>query len=473
MAVSFTSACGRSGEVLATYEGGQITRGEMRLMFEMIFGADAEQQATIDQQNQLLSNFAMMKLAAAEAEGDENLAQSDAVKRRLVISERQAKLMAYNLKLQRGADDHEIEFYDMQFLWLSAKRPGSDGSDPNERLAEAEDLVAQLNKIKDDQRAVEDFIRERSEHARYRWIGGYLDPQCTECRMNQTAFLTRPLKETEAGTFILTRTPDALWIIRKTKAYNRSLDSLTSIFEDYHRKTMRILERYRAELPEEERSSLDRIRLDEARIEQLAQQQADHLRRNEGRGLLTSKLNALREEKNLEILPAAQPQTPPQPEDYTAETGLFKVGDDVFTIGDLDEVLGEYAEGVSLSEKIQITNSVIVATTLLKGESGFENIASSDEYEFVLDLQRSEALAQSYYEANMPEINIDDAQVRQQYEIGRQTRYKGKSFGEVRDNIRNMLEGQVRQQAVQEIQSKLSDKYKLKIEREKLEANVL
>ena len=470
----FATACNGDGQVIATYEGGEVTRGELRSMFDMIFGPEAAEQATIDQQNQLITNYALMKIAAQEAQ-KQGLAESDDVRNRTVMKEQQSQLFAYNTYLRDSVDDAKLKFIEMQFVYLPIRANAGGTNDAEAREAEAADLLAQLNKIKDDSAALEDMIYQRTEHQRYKWLGGLLDPHCVSCRPNPLNFLTDPLKDAKEGEFVQIKSPEAIWLIRKVREYERSLDDLNDIFLDYHTKTMRIAESRRANLPEAERNSpvFQQIMMDEAAIKTLAEQQADRLKRTETNNLLTNKLNELREQKKLELLPPSRPQTEPTAEDYKDDTAMFTIGERTYTFGELNKALGTAAAAVPIKEKLQILNSIVVPMVLLEGESDFADVKGNDAYEFMLKLRENEALASAYYSKNQPSTAVSEAQIAEQYNIGRQNQFKGKSLAEVRDAIRSNLEGSERQAAQMKVQGDLTQKYKLEIKRDLLKANEL
>ena len=469
-----TVACSGDGEVLASYDGGEVTRGELRSMFDMIFGPEAEAQATIDQQNQLITNYALMKIAAIEAK-KQGLENAPEVKSRSALKEEQSQLFAYNTYLRDRAEDRELKFVEMQFVYLPIQRPQGGGDTSDARNAEAEDLLVELNEIKDDPAKLEDLIYKRTEHQRYKWLGGFLDPHCVSCEPNPLNFLTGPLKDAEEGTFIKIQTPEAIWLVRKYREYERAINDLEDIFVNYHTRVKRIAESRRGSLPEAEKNSpvFQQIIMEEAAIQSLAEQQADRISRTETGNAMSTRLNTLREQKKLELLPPARPQGEPTEDQYTEGTALFTIDGKAFTFGDLNKELGEAAGEIPLTEKLQILNSLIIPLTLLEGESDFADVKGNDDYEFMLDLRGNEALAAAYYGKNQPQIDVTEAQIQEQYNIGRQNRFKGKSLAEVRDGIRSMLEGSQRQQAQMKVQGDLTQKYNLEIKRDLLKANEL
>lgn len=470
----FASACGGGGEVLSKYEGGEVTRAELRNMFAMIYGPEAKTQATIDQQNQLITNYSLMKIAAAEAK-KQGLDSAADVRNRTVMKENQSQLFAYNTYLRDNVDDIELTFIEMQFVYLPVRASGADTDDSAAREAEATELIKQLNETRADPAALEDLIYQRTEHQRYKWLGGFLDPHCISCRPNPLSFLTDPLKEAEEGTFIQVKSPEAIWLIRKYRTYERSLDDLDGIFSDYHTKTMRIANSRKGQLPEAEQKApiFQQIIMDEAAIVNLSKQQTDRLKRTETQNILTNILNEHRETKKLELLPPSRIQGEPSDANYQDGTALFTIGERTYTFGDLNKELGEAAAEVPLKEKLQIVNSLIVPMVLLEGESDFAAVKGNDDYDFMLQLRQNEALASAYYGKHQPELVVTEAQIAEQYNIGRQNQFKGKTLAQVRDSIRSNLEGSQRQAGQMKVQGELTQKYNLEIMRELLKANEL
>jgi hypothetical protein len=460
-------ACSGAGEELATFKDGSVDRGTMRTLFEISGGPDAASRASVDAQYGLLQNYSYMILSAREAR-DAGMDKSEDLARVPNMFEEQAALEAFNVRLKRDSSSHKFTMAEYQFLFLGRGKPGD-----NARRPEAEELLGRLNNNMSD-RDVEALIAERTERQRYKFLGGYMDPHCVSCQPDRLAFLSAPLEGKEQKTFVLAEDQSGFWLVREVSRDDVAGDDLKALFKDHHRKTMRIALRQVAQLPEKDQEQVrKRFVMDEKQIESMATNQAQAQVRREMGQAVQRRLETIRKEKNLEVKEVAQNQK--AAEKPTDDTVLFTYEGGSYSYGDFKKAIGEGAAQEPFARQLGLLHGLLIPYILFdKFDSDFQDAKSSDLAEFLQTFRKNEQLARYYFSQKVREVEEPSAkEVKEWYDLRKESLYKGKSLGAVRATIVRQLTNTRRQEKAQAVQKELTDKYELKIFREKLKENEL
>ncbi|MBX7057488.1 MAG: hypothetical protein K1X75_05435 [Leptospirales bacterium] len=466
-------ACVRAGETLAEFQGGSIERRDLRYLLRLYHGQQAEAESSTEEQDRLLRAYALQRIAsqAAESAGLQNSAE---FKRSQTILESRARLLAANLRLIESFADRKLKFYEMQFLLLAAApTPGSSAT----RLQEAKDLLQQLDRIQDKDQEVEDLISRKTDQTTYRYLGGYIDPHCVSCQPNMLSFLTDKLKDAAEKKFVIVETPTAIYLIRKYREYEMEPDEVRQRYQSFYNRVNTVALRLTGGLSQAQRQQpemqalLGQIMMPEAQRNEMAKQQAERIMVQEGRNPLNSRMMSLRETLPVELAPALQGESAAPFAALADDAMLFKVGDRIFTRGELRQRLKD-AGPLTPEQELQALTNVILPEAVLAQDSEFASIEESDEYRFALEYYRCGALEQAYYQQELHPAAVTETQIVEWYNLRRQQSYANKSLAEVRASIRAQLENDERQRAIQELQQKLAEKYNLAVQRDRLKANV-
>lgn len=449
-------ACSNDNEVLADFEGGEITRGEFRKFFEIGHGNDAIEQATVQNQDQVLKNYATLILAAQEAkemdlEVKENLS---------LLTEERALITAFDhhLKSERSP---EYTLIDMQFLFLNHNEDA--GTDSSNRLEEAEYYRDQLNQASSDTE-IEDIIRQQSENREQRVIGGLVPPHCISCPNHGLEFLTEPLQESEDNQFIVIENEQGYWITREIKQREVRESRLKQVYEDYLKKSQRIARRHFEDRPDHPDAS--RFLIPEEQISDTADQYAEAFLRRESGGKLFSRLEKLKNDLNYQ-----SEYDEPWNALPSEEAILFTAAEqDIYYRDFLDSLKGEE---FTAEDQYQIFQRFYMPAFLLEHDPDADNVRQSETYTFLMKLSEYEKHASSYFEHISQESEISEEEIQTTFDMLRDTHFQGQSIAQARDQIIGYLREEKNRAAFTRAQETLGEKYNLTIYRDRLKANEL
>lgn len=465
--------CGDSRK-LAEFEGGGVTRGELRNLMQLSFGPEAKDQATTDLQSRILTDYALLKIAADEAR-KLGLQNSPEFKERSYRLDDQARLAAFNYSLVNNLEERKFKFYELQFIMLSSTRNAAGQAEPGSRTAEANDLIKEIESKNLDGEKLEDLIRDKTDQQRYRWLGGYLDPHCVSCRPDLMAFLTTAVKDAPEKKFVIVEQPDAVYILRKYREFEAEGADVEEVYGDFYTRVDGVAKRLTASLSAEERAQpfYQQILMSPDQRRELAKQQADRILRQESRSALNGLLQDLVTEKKVEFTALSQAQPNLNPADYTDDAVLYRMGDQPYTYGMLKKDLEGAPPSLDLPAQLQFMNTLLFPTRLLADNEDFKKIDGSDFYAWFKQLREDDALAGLYYDKQIQPRPVTDQEVAEWFELRRQTQYANKSLGQVQAEIRAQLEASERQKALEAVKARLSEERKLQILTDRLQANEL
>ncbi len=465
-AALFLSACG-GGEELATFKDGNITRGTVRSLFEVMMGPDNESGASVDTQFSVIQNYAYMLLAAREARAD-GMDKAAELKRVPDMFDEQAALEAFNTILKRDQDSYKFKMAEYQFLWLGRAKP-----DDQSRRGEADELLGRLNANMSDA-DVENLITEKTERQRYKILGGYMDPHCVSCVPDRLLFLSGPLKDAPEKKFILVEDPSGFWVVRRLSEKEVPGGALQELFQDYHVKTMRIALRNINALPrEQQEEARKRFTMDEKQLETMATNQAQaQLRRELGRAVQV-RLENLRKDKKLEITEVAK--NGEAKENPADDAVLFTYDGGKYTYGEFKKAMGAGAAADPFSQQLGLLHGLLIPYILFdRFDPEFADAKDSDLAKFLENFRKEEQLARFYFTKKMEAgAEVTEKDIKDWYDLRKESLYKGQSLGAVKNAITQQLQTTRRQELARDIQQKLTEKYELKIFREKLKEGKL
>ena len=459
--VLLLSSC-KDNQALAEFDGGSITRKELRYVFG---GKEDVKDVTVQIQDQALKGLSIMEMAALEAK-KEGMDKTDAFKKALFMFDEKILLQAYNYKLTQDIETGIYDMMKMQFLVL--RSPAKDPS-RSARLQEAKTLLTQLNDSTLSDRDIEDLISKKTENNRYKYLGGYMDPHCISCAQNPLDFLTAPLIAAKDKKFHIIEDENGIWIIRNTGIDKIPGNELKYSFEEYLKKISAIAKRYSDAMPEKstESESLKQFVLSKDQIIKQSEAQAQAQVRREGNQPLLRKVESLKAKLNFTIYDAANPSKAyetkkPQPQEI-----LYSFKGKNFTYGDLINVIKDVGEE-NVNQQLNFLRFILIPMEVLKDENDFKKIKNSDIYEFLYSLKYNEILATMYMNKQTEKIALKPEELKQWYDLRKFNEYKGKSFLQVKDQIEKELMNMKLQQSNGQIQEELSKKYNLKIHHERL-----
>ena len=475
--------CLNGNEVLATFNGGNVKRNELKTIFKLRFGDEAVKRASIQMQDNTLRTFSLVKITAIEAK-KRGLDKTDEYKKRISFLNLQTKLFALDRYLQENISDNKYEMMEIQYLFLRNQpgnlkkkiiKPDEKKKDtaPSPKELQAIDLLKKINDPSLSESDIEEIVSHKTEKAFYKVIAGYEVPICVSCSSNRSNFLTDRLTKVPMKKFIhIPNLHGGQWIIRKVNVKSINGDDLTSYYEAFYLKWARLAAKYLAKMPASKmkKQIAGRIPMKEKAIENRAKQYSTFLLRNEKRSLFGKKLKKLKEKKKFILHDAAKIQLKGKKQEYKNDTPLFTISGKAFTYG---ELVKHFPSSLfQQKEQLRFIN-LLIAYQIMKDEEEFNKAIDSDLYKFLINANYNNILYSLYIMKNLPKVEITDKQIKEWYLLRMNTQYKGKKFNSVKKLIKRQLERNSKTTAMQTLRGELTKKYKLNINRKALKANKL
>ena len=481
IALLTASACRRNSEALAAFKGGEVTRGELRMLFRIFQGDQAEKAATIKAQDDLLQKFAFLKIAAQSAK-EEGLEKLPEYQKATAFLDLRAALQSFEIYVKLNSADHKFELMEVQHVLLrnqpvqapakagsksDAKSVGPPSTQTASRQVEAEALLKELNAAAGSEDKLHKLIREKTDLEMYRPVAGFEIPICTSCSMNPQRDITNRLKDVKEGEFIHVAGPGGHTLVRKIKSASVSVGDLENFFEKNFEKHARLAIKYLANVKDEkERKSIEqRVPLNEKQITARAKARADFLKR-ELNGLARNHSMKVRAAKKVSVYPEMTFNAKTQ---YTDATKLFSIDGKDRTYGDLRKAL---PQEFTIEERLQRAG-LWLDHSILEQDPLFQKALKSNIYTFWSDVARKSSFVEAYFRKHLPAPKIEPAQVQAFYDANKNTVLKGRTLAAARQDIEGQLIQQQKQSAAKTIQEALVKKYELRVFRDKLEANKL
>ena len=154
---------------------------------------------------------------------------------------------------------------------------------------------------------------------------------------------------------------------------------------------------------------------------------------------------------------------------------LFSYEGGSYSYADFKKAIGEGAADEPFARQLGLLHGLLIPYILFdKFDPDFQDAKSSDLAEFLQTFRKNEQLARYYFSTKVREVEEPSAkEVKEWYDLRKESLYKGKSLGAVRATIVRQLTNTRRQERAQAIQKDLTNKFELKIFREKLKENEL
>ncbi|HBS06498.1 MAG TPA: hypothetical protein DEA96_16130 [Leptospiraceae bacterium] len=438
-------SCGGNGEVLATYDGGEITRGDMRRLVEA--SGQPSDKITTAQQNEILKMIATYRLAANELEDDQEAQKW--LERNGSLFERKALLRSFQGFLR---SDDPFELISIQIAILR-KDPQRD------RKPEAEALAKKLNDMSSEEE-IGKLVIEASESQETKMNAGKIVPHCISCQPDLLEFITTPLKKAEEGQFIVIDAENAFYVARRISTDELEADELSGFYQEYFN-----------ELAQRAKDAGLQKEISPAMIESQAQQYADRLVRSQSQknDKLWSHIEEL--EKKHEFKLNREDLKPESFSEATGETWIIELDGKKRTVADFKKIVD--TTDLNDSTMVQILQNIYIPTEILKLSPDYEEVMETELYDFLQSFYKNEALAGRYIQKSIEKMQVTDEQIQEYYDLRKHNQFNGKPLAAVKETIRQQLQQAQSQTAVQAIQDELFKKYNFKIEREKLKADEL
>ncbi|MEQ8353495.1 MAG: hypothetical protein RH862_18615 [Leptospiraceae bacterium] len=438
-----TAFCGGDGEVLATYDGGEITRGDMRRLVQA--SGQSDDKITTAQQNEILKMIGTYRLAANELKDDQEAqAWLDGNSNLL---ERKALLRSFQGYLRT---DDPFELISIQIAILRKDKQ-------RDRRPEAEALATKLNDMSSEEE-IANLVIEASESQETKMNAGKIVPHCVSCKPDLLEFITKPLKDAEKGKFIVIDADNMFYVARRISTDELEADELAEFYQSYFN-----------ELAERAKKAGLKQEISPTMIETQANQYSERLvrSRSQNNEKLWTHIDEL--EKKYEFKLNREELKPESFAKESADTWIIELDGKKRTVADFKKIVN--TKDLNDSTLLQILQNIYIPTEILQLSPEYEDVKDSELYEFLQKFYKNEALAGRYIQKSIEGMEVTDEQIQEYYNLRKHNQFNGKPLAVVKETIRQQLRQAQSQTAVQKIQDDLFNKYNFKIEREKLKAD--
>ncbi len=484
IALSLTAgACNNNdGEVLAAYQGGDIQRGDFRFFFSLnraperhsgkhVHDSPPGGHAGTPNQERLLIEYARLRLAAEEAR-KRGLEKSENFKKLLGGIEERSVIegLIRFLDREHQGDDRYYYIMDVQHLYIKSRPAG--------HAALMKKHLDFLNSKDANDPAIDAYIREHHELKAYRAAGGRQVPVCESCGFKLYSFMTGALEHEPLNRFTLVRNiAGGDWLIRKTGGRLLRGGGLKDFYADYLTKQAKTAGEYLKGVTDAETKARVRkvIPLEAATIKKKAEELAGYVSDETARkvGLNNFRAVSLELARSAKFklypiarIPAPDPKNPRSyfakiKRDFKPDTPLFSMNGKDYTYAELNAAAP--AGAFTKRQQLEVL-SLVYLHRLWKSRPEYKRMRASALFRRVRAHRLNEMLALQLYKDSLKGMHVDWSQIKRRYSG---SSAKGHSVHSHDGSLRSAYA------KLDKLRAELVQKYKLKIHRDRLKANVI
>ncbi|BDA78872.1 hypothetical protein LPTSP3_g18020 [Leptospira kobayashii] len=479
--------CSKDSEILATYDGGTVTRGEMNFVIEASKRGQAESQpVSPDIQLKILESIALEKILLLDGIQSKKVDPADVKKIETLVSD----FLKFNVYMREYTKEavktKPLEFVDLQIALIR-------GADPAENEKKADELLSKLNSAS--KAEVSKLISENTADVTRKPVGGKLEPFCVNCSITPLEDIISEARKVKKGQFVKyskEKENQIIYLVRITgdeKVHpERVVKYLTSVFEDFKDEATK----YGASITPDEETKNAISYFTEGNLEEKGQQFAQHTLKQFEQGLYQKEMTRLKEVSGIEVNPIPPVFGPEgiDPKNYGPDLVLYTKKDkSTYTWKDLENDFASVPNALKSEykdPKLKIWDMLnLFQSTLLQGKIAQETpevqkISKETSYLMQLDKMRvSLALKAFQDEVKSVPVNVTEQQLRDSYEAGKLYAYSTpdpknpqnritQSYAQVRERIKSEMEGAQRNAFVEQKISGLKTTYNLKVAQDRL-----
>ncbi len=478
--------CSGDSEILATFDGGTVNRGELKFVIEASKRGNGEPQTIeSDVQVKILEGVALEKILLLDSLQTKKIDPTDLIKIENLVSDF-LKLNIYLREYMKKATVQKpLEFVDLQIALIR----GEDGP-ANEK--KADELLEKLANASNSEIAV--LISEATDDIGRKPIAGKLEPFCVNCSNNPLEDIIQAAQKVKTGKFVkFFKDNRMIYVVRITGTERVNPARVAKYYESVFTKFGNEAKEYGLTHTDEQMKNAIAY-YSEGSSEDKGKQFAGQMLKQFEQGLYQNELNRLKEESGIVVNPLKPVYGPEQvnPSEYTPDLVLYTNRDKTtYTWKNLEEDFAlvpsalktEYKDPkAKIFDMFNLFQSTILQGKIGKSIPAVQKIASETAYRMQLDKMRvSLALKALQDEIKAVPVTVTEAQMRDTYEAGKLYAYSSEdpknpnnripqSYAQVRDRIKSELEGSQRNSFIEKKIGTLKATYNLKIDQSRLKA---
>ncbi|MCW7504086.1 LIC12015 family putative lipoprotein [Leptospira paudalimensis] len=478
--------CAKDSEILATFDGGTVTRREMNFVIEASKRGNTEPQPiSADIQAKILESIALEKILLKDAIKANKVSEADVTKIESLVKDF-LKLNVYMREyVKNGLKSKPLEFINLQLALVR-------GEDEAENLKKAQDLANRLNTLSDKEVAIE--IAKVTDDMTRKPIGGKLEPFCTNCAETPLEDILSEVRGVKQGKFIAYAKQGEgriAYVVRSLgteKVHPERLRKyFTSVFDAFKEEAIEY-----GKTHEDAETKASIAYFTEGESADKANQFASHTMKEYEQGLYQKELKKITEESGITVanLPRFTGPDDVDPKVFTPEYSLYsnKEGKS-YTWKDLtadfdaipSQLKQEYkTEKAKTWDMLNLFQSTILQGKIAETSKRVQNVDSEIGYLMQLDKMKvSLALKSLQDEIKAIPVTVTEAQMRDAYEAGKLYAYSDqdpknpqnripKPYTAVRERIKSEMEGSQRNSFIEQKVSGLKTTYNLVIANDRL-----
>ncbi|TGN18577.1 LIC12015 family putative lipoprotein [Leptospira idonii] len=518
--------CSKDSEILATFDGGTVTRGEMNFLAET-FKRGSNKPLVLDSEKQLklIEQVALEKLVFLDGVKLKKFDPSEADQLETLLSDF-IKLNVYIREYVKYAVQNKpLEFIDLQIALVR-------GPNGEENQKNADELVAKLNAASESEKNA--LIAEVTADSSRKPVYGKLEPFCTNCSINPLEDIISEAKKAPKGTFVKYSKgaeDPIVYVLRSLGTERVHPERLEKYFASTFEKFSKEAIQYGETHTDEE--SKNAVAYFTEGNEERAAQFAQHTMKQFEQGLYVSEMNKIKEESGFTIgeLPPAQKKFldeaarnqvanylqspdrdrslsnaallekfyvkfPPNSPDmvdvnaYTNDVVLFSTKDGkTYTWGNLREDFDKLPnrlksnykdEAARIWDILNLYQGTILQGKIAQTSDRVQKAEKESSYKIQIDKMRmSIGLKVLQDEIEALPVEVTETQIRDAYEAGKLYAYSSPDpknpqnriplpYGQVREEIKKDMANSQKNSFIQQKISGLKSSYNLKIAEDRL-----
>lgn len=408
--------CKSGDEVLATFNGGEVKRKDLREFYATREIPINENTANLKNQTGVLENISVQTIIENDYR-KQGLFEKEKIKALLELSEKQYLVSLYRKNfLEKAKKDETLDFAYGQMVVIQ-KNPN--GASNKER---ADKIISDLNNAKSDKDIIAIISKETDEDGR-KPVGGLIEPQCMNCKGENIIreILKKSYSSNAIGKFESVEMEGTTFLVRLIEVKKLKSDKVTDYLSDKLFEFKSIAMNYEKEHPNEKQLTEYYV-TDEAKIKEKANMIKDHFMKGFDEELWSKEYKSLLDKSGIIISDVLKNSL--NEKEFVEDTILYTRGDKKYTFGqlaaDYRRVDMSEEQKMNPSEMIYFFNSIILPIEIIGSSPDLTSIKSSEAFITGTTLIRRN-IAWTFYMRDLEktEVKITDDEIKATYEAGK------------------------------------------------------
>ncbi|MDZ4726762.1 MAG: hypothetical protein SH817_11445 [Leptospira sp.] len=476
--------CSGDSEILATYDGGTVTRGELNFVIEASKrGNNEPQPISTEIQTKIVESIALEKILLRDSVQTKKIEQADIDKIEALVSDF-VKLNIYMRNYVKSAmKSKPLEFVDLQISIIR-------GEDGKANEAKADEVFKKLQSASKSE--IDTIITETTDDVGRKPVAGKLEPFCVNCSTNPLEDIIGEAKKVSQGKFVkFFKDPQMIYLVRITNTEKVNPARVPKYYTDTFKYFSELATEYGKTHTDEQMQNAIKY-FTEGDHGNKGNQFAGQMLKQFEQGLYQNELNRIKEASGIAVSNLPPVYGPEQidikefPGDLVLLTNKDKT---TYKWSDLDNdfaslpktLKSDYKDPkAKIFDMLKLFQSTILQGKISKVSPEVQKVGSEVAYKMQLDKMKvSLALKALQDEINAVPVTVTEQQMKDTYEAGKLYAYSledpknpsnriPQTYGQVRDRIKSELENSQRNSFIEKKVEAMKSTYNLTIDPSRL-----